>query len=123
MRIAGISAYKNKRVERGLCTEISHTKPFQIVDTNENEKIPFARLYPATVSYPLTISRLKRIVKKRDVVSDIFKNISEGEDGNWDYEVGVNTEKNSQTMEKFRLIIRDGKIKLVVNELRVIEFY
>ncbi|MEK5400170.1 hypothetical protein [Paenibacillus sp. FSL K6-2859] len=129
MKIVGISSDKNKRVERGLCSNISqetntaHNVGLENANTLIKDLVPFSRLHHVIVRYPLSISRLKKLIKEKDVVKDIFRTISEHEDGFWEYEVGDNTEHSSTSMLKYRLIIRDRKIKLVVNELRVIEFY
>lgn len=126
MKISGIREEKNREMERKLSPEkslkikITKSEDLERLDTYQIETLSLSRMYTATVKYPLSIFRLKKIVKKKDVVKDIFKNISECEDGYWDYEVGDNTSSNSM---KYRLIIKHRKIKLVVNELRVIEFY
>jgi len=126
MKISGIREEKNRGMERTLSPDkslklkMTKNEDLESLDTYQIETLSLSRMYTATVKYPLSIFRLKKIVKKKDVVKDIFKNISECEDGYWDYEVGDNTSSNSM---KYRLIIKHRKIKLVVNELRVIEFY
>lgn len=115
------------KYNQGPITSVS--TPIDEILVKEDYDFVLNREYTTTDRYPLTVSRLKKIIKrpnspfnelrKTDVVKDIIKHIIEGNNGYWDYVSG----ENSQYVI-YRLVILNGKIKIVINnERQVVEFY
>ncbi|MEK5357812.1 hypothetical protein [Paenibacillus sp. FSL L8-0709] len=132
MKVTGLRENEIEDSKVGHNSDISQEALTMKENTEEYEFV-LNREYTPTERYPLSISRLKKIIKwsssrynerrKTDVIKDILKNISQGKDGYWEYDTGLYTEKSKLTSTKYRLVIRNRKIKILVNYDQVIEFY